>query len=140
MMKLAGLLAMHQIVLMTLMTLSLLSTAYAVSPPTSSQMQMIEKAVKSKLKDPYSVKISKVRTATSVDSDSRGKLMACGLFNAKNSFGAYVGNSPFMGIFMDGKFILFGGSFESHADKKSEQFTLQLIVSKCSDNGIYFED
>ena len=51
--------------------------------------QNIEKAVKAVLNDPDSAKISKV--VQGVDAG-----IFCGLVNAKNKFGAYVGDTPFM--------------------------------------------
>ena len=49
----------------------------------------IEKAVKAALTDPDSAKISKV--IKGVEND-----ISCGLVNAKNNFGAYVGDTPFI--------------------------------------------
>jgi len=45
--------------------------------------------VRESLKDPDSAKFSEVSTAGN-------GLVACGLVNAKNGFGGYIGNTPFM--------------------------------------------
>ena len=72
----------------TLVAVLLASPAFAVS------IQDAKKTIADSLKDPDSVKFRNVKK-----SDRTGAV--CGEFNAKNSFGAYVGFSPF-GVTADG--------------------------------------
>ncbi len=67
-------------------------SAIVAAALTSSERSAILEAVKSTLKDPYSAVISSV----SAKKNAGGTVIeVCGLINAKNSFGAYVGNRPF---------------------------------------------
>lgn len=59
-----------------------------------SDQQLIEKAknsVRNELKDPYSAQFSGIK----VKRNEQGGFV-CGMVNAKNSFGGYVGNELFM--------------------------------------------
>jgi hypothetical protein len=127
---------MYRNILVVIYTLSALCAAHAANTPSAPQMQLIEKAVKSKLKDPYSAKLSNVLVAKNLDPEIKGKLMACGLVNAKNSYGGYVGNKPFMGVFYDERFIVFGSSFEQQPSKEMEVFVLQQVIESCGKSGI----
>lgn len=58
---------------------------------TAAQRGLIEKAVRATLKDPDSAKFGDIRAGVS----GTGSTNVCGLVNAKNSFGGYVGQQPF---------------------------------------------
>lgn len=60
---------------------------------TAAEMAMIEDGVRSSLKDPASAVFRDVVAAV----DEKGRVTACGMVNAKNSYGAYGGFKPFMG-------------------------------------------
>lgn len=61
---------------------------------TKSQMELVEKAIKNKLTDPYSAhfKWSKNACFKSVANDD---ITYCAFVNSKNQFGGYVGYTPF---------------------------------------------
>ncbi|RWG14530.1 MAG: hypothetical protein EOQ55_23820 [Mesorhizobium sp.] len=63
---------------------------------TDDQVQAVEKAVKAVLKDPYSAVLSRPGAATT---NLNLSLTVCGLWNAKNGFGGYGGQSAYMGQF-----------------------------------------
>jgi hypothetical protein len=51
----------------------------------------VEQAVREQLKDPSSAQFG----PTSFFKDTTGEMFACGSVNAKNSYGGYVGSTPF---------------------------------------------
>jgi hypothetical protein len=69
------------------------------------------------LKDPESARFGHIAAGR----DSEGNIFVCGLVNAKNSYGGYTGEQPYMGFFenLDNKKIFtilhFGGeAYEQH--------------------------
>lgn len=72
------------------------------SPPfapvtlTSAQKQAVEAGVKARLKDPTSPLFGRSRAVR----DATGVIYVCGLVNAKNSFGGYIGENLYMGTFI----------------------------------------
>lgn len=68
---------------------------------TPAQVEAVEAGVRRSLKDPNSGRVESVlgsRTAA-------GHVQACGLVNGRNSYGAFTGARPFVGM-------MIGGSFE----------------------------
>lgn len=61
-----------------------------------------KESLKSQLKDPYSVVFEKIF----MSNGANGAPIVCGEFNAKNSYGGYVGNKRFNYIKTDGKPII----------------------------------
>lgn len=62
----------------------------------------IESAIRSRLKDPESARFGVVYASQ----DKTGAIFACGVVNARNSFGGYVGDKPYVvGMSSDG-FVL----------------------------------
>lgn len=59
--------------------------------------RIIEDSVRSQLKDPGSATFRNIN-ASSTD---RSGTSACGLVNAKNSYGGYTGDQPFIGLLME---------------------------------------
>ena len=92
-------------------------------PPTTDELKVIATKVANSLKDPDSAKISDVRVSAG---ETR---FACGMVNAKNSYGGYTGKRPFMGL-LDGKGgkQVFGllGIGETDADAS-------ILLKMCSD-------
>lgn len=62
------------------------------STPTKAEIGAIQNAVRAKLKDGDSAKFAEIRLGKA----SNGARVACGVVNAKNSFGAYIGYQAFM--------------------------------------------
>jgi hypothetical protein len=73
-----------------------LSAAYSgpadARSPTEQEKKVISEAVSRQLKDPYAAKF--VFPALPILKDG-GMPFYCGLVNSKNSYGAYVGETPF---------------------------------------------
>jgi hypothetical protein len=69
---------------------------------SAGQVKQIQSGVRASLKDPDSAKFSGPMVATK---KSNGDIHACGLVNAKNSYGGYVGDSPYIATLRDGKVI-----------------------------------
>jgi len=90
---------------------------------SKSQINTIRSSINSGLKDPYSSKFHKIRGAKIGNA-----IYACGMVNAKNSFGGYVGKRPFLGIFDGSRFVV-GGVASSDLE------ALQLL-RRCSEYGI----
>ena len=68
--------------------LAFISSAVAAEPDVAA----IEDAVRMQLKDPESALFESIRTTT----DESGAMYACGFVNSKNSYGGYVGRTPFL--------------------------------------------
>lgn len=76
---------------------------------TKAELKVITASIANRLKDPDSIKISDIRVKDDY---------VCGMVNAKNSYGGYVGKKPFIGVLISqGK--LFGvvgiGDIDSEA-------------------------
>ena len=72
-----------------------------VTPPielTSAQIKVVQGAVINSLKDPGSAQFGEIK-AVKNEGTSNELVLACGWVNAKNSFGGYVGSSPFMVLY-----------------------------------------
>lgn len=62
---------------------------------SEEQSLAVERGLKGRLKDPYSASISAVVAGRGNDGSM---VFVCGYYNARNSFGGYVGDTPFMGM------------------------------------------
>ncbi|PRA87653.1 hypothetical protein CQ054_04355 [Ochrobactrum sp. MYb29] len=90
-------------------------SALGPKPPTTpialndTQVQIVKDGLKKALKDPDSAVFGSMKAS---QSDKKGIMNVCGTVNAKNSFGGFSGQSPYVGVLasleMDGKTI---GSF-----------------------------
>lgn len=78
----------------------------AVAPVALSapQRAAVQAGVKKALKDPESARFGRMVAGR----DKAGVLAVCGYVNAKNSFGGYTGEKPFMGMFAGPKFEFAG--------------------------------
>lgn len=63
-------------------------------PASQSELAMLKTALEGQLKDPYSAKFRNVKVGPK---SPAGMYTACGMVNAKNSYGAYAGEEPFYG-------------------------------------------
>jgi hypothetical protein len=61
---------------------------------TPAMQQMVKRGVTESLKDPESARFGKMVAVK----DSKGVITVCGMVNAKNSLGGYVGMSPYLGV------------------------------------------
>lgn len=82
--------------------------AGCVSPPpvtepaslTPAQLLVVQNAVRVELKDPYSAMFGGYRASRHQD----GHLTVCGYVNARNSYGGYAGQQPYLGALTNGQF------------------------------------
>lgn len=72
----------------------------ALAPTTLSkkQAEAVRAGVRDKLKDPESARFGSMVAGK----DSKGFITVCGWVNAKNSFGGYTGDQPYMGLLATG--------------------------------------
>lgn len=90
---------------------------------TSDQVKIVQDGVRSRLKDPGSAMFSgEIRAAKAAD----GEITACGLVNAKNSFGGYVGSSLFIAIVRGGSVV----------DATIENSQYNIVTSFCRQRGV----
>ena len=104
----------------------------AVPPPTTpgvpytltaAQTKALQSSISAQLKDPESARFS----VTKATKGPSGLVMACGLVNAKNSLGGYVGAQPYIaGITTSGRVvpIAVGGTKEAQ-DATSQQCAME---------------
>jgi hypothetical protein len=95
---------------------ALASTASAADPLarvspielTPAMISVIEDAIRGRLKDPEAARFHGIAGGTA---DADGIVRVCGLVNAKNAFGGYIGRQPFTGMLAQQTFIpiLIGG-------------------------------
>ncbi|MFD2112051.1 hypothetical protein [Thiorhodococcus fuscus] len=90
---------------------------------SKSQINAIRSSINSRLKDPYSSKFHTIRGAKKDKA-----VYACGMVNAKNAFGGYVGKRPFLGIFDGSRFVVGGLA--------SSDFEALQLLRRCSERGI----
>jgi hypothetical protein len=66
---------------------------------TAAEIKQVQAGVQASLKDPASAIFS---GATLAAKEANGDITACGLVNAKNSYGGYVGASPYIATMRNG--------------------------------------
>lgn len=64
---------------------------------TKKQIEAVKKAVRKELKDPDAAKFGSIKGAL-----KDGTIYVCGMVNGKNSYGAYAGEKPFIGLLATG--------------------------------------
>lgn len=95
---------------------------------TSKQQQAVRAGVAKGMKDPESARFDdKMADAKKPD----GTITVCGYVNGKNSFGGYVGMSPFIGILADGPNGPFG-----LVDIDSSARDRPFVIKLCRDSGV----
>ena len=65
---------------------------------TSLQIDAVHRGIRNRLKDPNSAIFGRI--VAGVSGDDPNMLSVCGWVNAKNSYGGYTGDRPFMGALM----------------------------------------
>ncbi|WP_313486487.1 hypothetical protein [Atlantibacter hermannii] len=90
---------------------------------TTAEKTAVEKAITDKLKDPYSAKFKHSQFI------SNGNGEYCGYVNSKNSYGGYVGNTPFL-IMIVGKGKDLNAAVISFGSDESEQLATQQICQQ----------
>ena len=95
---------------------------------SNQQQQIIRAGIAKGLKDPESVRFGKLAGTR----DKDGSITVCGYLNAKNSYGGYVGMSPFLGVLLAPPR---GNSFElvRLASTPTER---QAVVATCGQAGV----
>ncbi|RUW24954.1 hypothetical protein [Mesorhizobium sp. M1E.F.Ca.ET.041.01.1.1] len=63
-----------------------------------NEVAAIQRAVTLQLKDPDSAKFGPIKAVPFPGVKEGGVILACGLVNAKNGFGGYAGETPFVGV------------------------------------------
>ena len=91
---------------------------------TAQQVKDIEAGVRQSLKDPDSAKFSGPIAGAKKEN---GDIEACGTVNVKNSYGGYVGASPYVARLRDRKVI-----DTATASGQDGQFIIQI----CRDRGV----
>lgn len=90
-----------------LLTITLGACATAQPLPrfqlTEAHVKTVHDGLRASLKDPESARFGSMVAGV----DEKGAVTVCGLVNAKNSFGGYVGNQPYIGM-MDSRGLAFG--------------------------------
>jgi len=95
---------------------------------TSKQQQAVRAGVAKGMKDPEAARFGdKMSGAKKAD----GTITVCGYVNGKNSYGGYVGMSPFVGILADGPNGPFG-LVDVGSSTKDRPFVIKL----CWDSGV----
>jgi len=69
---------------------------------TSTQTAVVQSSLRKALKDPDSARFGTVAAARGPD----GAITVCGMVNAKNAYGGYTGEQPFMGTLSEAEFSL----------------------------------
>jgi hypothetical protein len=69
---------------------------------TKTQMEYVRAGVIRSLKDPESARFGTMRGGK----NSEGVITVCGYVNARNSYGGYTGEKPFLGILADKGFAV----------------------------------
>jgi hypothetical protein len=64
---------------------------YSPTPTTDQDQKMVQKAFRANLADPEAVQVRNVQTFVS----PKNVRMTCGMVNAKNAFGGYIGYQTF---------------------------------------------
>jgi len=97
---------------------------YTPTDLTSAQIQAVHNGVRGALKDPESARFGSIVAGT----DTKGVVIACGWVNAKNSFGGYTGEKPFMGVLTSGGFapVAIGG----------DRYRVEATMSMCARSGL----
>jgi hypothetical protein len=98
---------------------------------TANQVAKVKQRVGDQLKDPYSARYHSIQ-GVAIKTGSNETTVVCGLVNAKNAFGGYVGKRPFIGSFNPRNGFSVAGMGTDAADSQS-------IVSKCRSFGMRFD-
>lgn len=95
---------------------------------TNADIKAVEKGVRVSLKDPNSAQFGNMMAMKRSD----GMIAVCGYVNGKNSFGGYVGMTPFMGLLDHSPAPSFGV-----AGMGGDDIETQVTLAFCRKAGIY---
>lgn len=101
---------------------------------TQKHAEIIQQGVRNALKDPDSAKFGRIAGAEAADKP--GIVYVCGTVNAKNSFGGFTGDKPYVGVLgaidSEGKTI---GVFNvlSFGSTKNDQ---EVVTAMCAHYGV----
>ncbi|WP_207280812.1 hypothetical protein [Thiocystis violacea] len=98
---------------------------------TANQVAEVKKKVGNRLKDPYSARYHSIQGVLKKTGANETSIV-CGLVNAKNAFGGYVGKKPFVGYYDTRKGFSVSGMGTDSADSLS-------ILKRCRVYGIRFD-
>lgn len=110
-------------------------------PSAEKAIELAQKEVSADMKDPESAKFRYMRFIQQSEKDGLVAGVVCGNVNAKNSYGAYAGYSPFfIAISMKSKGILSKGVTYTVVDKKvfstESHDTMNLYKDTCGEDGV----
>ena len=77
-------------------TVGFAELAEAADELTVAQEEQVLDGLREKLKDPNSAILGQIKVGT----EEGGTIPICGFVNAKNSFGGYTGDKPFIGMLL----------------------------------------
>ena len=72
---------------------------------SDTQFSTVKSAVRQNMKDPDSAQFGRYVAFRTTDSEGEQTDYVCGYVNGKNSFGGYVGMTPYIALGADGTFI-----------------------------------
>lgn len=86
------------------------------------QMEAVRAGVRDKLRDPESARFG----SAVAGKDSKGFITVCGWVNAKNAYGGYTGDQPYMGLLAAGPKGTFFAPIGVGGDDLEQQSTLMV--------------
>ena len=87
-----------------------------------AQQKVVRTGVAQELKDPEAARFTKIIAGRG----AKGSITVCGLVNGKNSYGAYTGAKPFIGVLLSDRFLI-SGSVDSNPS---------TTFAMCEDSGL----
>jgi hypothetical protein len=93
---------------------------------TDANEAAIQNGVRSSLKDPESARIR----ALAASQTSDGVIHVCGMVNARNSFGGYVGDQPFIGQLAGPTFVV------TNMASPAYDFSMPMVLGQCRRVGL----
>lgn len=99
-MKTAGTIIISSLLFLSACTSAPPSEPPSITPGTPAQVEhydrlMIRRAVLARLRDPDSARFSPIERAAE---QTNGDKVICGFVNARNGFGGYTGDTPYMAV------------------------------------------
>lgn len=101
------------------------TATYQAYKLSKSEIDAVQDGVKSRLKDPGSAQFSGPTLAAR---GSTGDITVCGMVNAKNSYGGYVGASPYIATVRSGKVV------DSVTGSARDEAT--ILLGMCREKGV----
>lgn len=92
----------------------------------TSQVKSLQLAVKSGMKDPESAKFGSYISFETTDDNGQKIDVVCGYVNGKNSYGGYVGMTPYIALGADRKFVTAIGPTKGAMNVCKKQYGVSL--------------